>query len=463
MKILISLFRIGLWVPSRLWQLLRGIYKEGTTLNALLFYGSVIFKDRVAFVQDGRKISYKELYDRVSDQVVAISEECELKQGDQAAILARNSVQSVMLLFALSKIGVHVVLLNPEMSQGQLLRLHQKYLFDAVFYEHSELIEQLGQLAGTKIELIDKLLTNATSVEKQIRKHALRRRSAGKIIVLTSGTTGEFRAASRQQRIIDFLRPLAALVNELQLYKFHTVYIPVPIYHGFGLAALIVSVLLGSEIHITNTFDEKQAAKLVSEHKIEVITVVPTMLNRMLSDSPTSLKNVQRILSGGAPLNPGLITATFRQVGAVLYNLYGTTEAGFCILGTPQDLRQNPASVGRAIEGVKIRVAVSQKEIGELEVKSRWGVHEKGRKWIKTGDLAFIDETKLVFLKGRTDSMIISGGENVYPMDLEKIMSTHGQIHTVAVIGVPDANFGARLKAFVVLKEDEAISENELR
>ena len=285
---------------------------------------------------------------------------------------------------------------------------------------------------------------------------------SGQITVLTSGTTGEFKAISRRQRFIDFLYPLSALVNEIALQRFNSVYIAVPFYHGFGLASIIVSILLGTEIYVTKGFDDKEAVRIIERNHIEVVALVPSMLKRIHNVSSNALKGVKRIISGGAALSPRMIAETFQKVGSVLYNLYGTTEAGFCILATPKDLLRHPETLGKAIHGVALRLTSSE-DIGELEVKSKWSVRQGKSKWVKTGDLAFVDQTKLVFLKGRVDSMIVSGGENVYPLDLENVISQHPQVYEVSVIGVPDISFGQRLKAFVVLKKGVSVSETELK
>ncbi|MBL4705102.1 MAG: AMP-binding protein, partial [Flavobacteriales bacterium] len=287
----------------------------------------------------------------------------------------------------------------------------------------------------------------------------------GNIVVLTGGTTGDFKSAGRKQSIGDFLNPLVALIDQLQLNHFRIAYIPTPIYHGYGLAALTISILMGSEIHLTRKFNAAEACQLIDKKGIEVITLVPLMLKRMLDEDINAIQKTKRILSGGAPLAPDLTRRTLETLGPILFNLYGTTEAGFCVIGTPDHLGTNPSTIGKTIPGVKMRIHTSSGEngIGELQITSKWIMGNSESKWIPTGDLATLDDDGLIYLKGRTDSMIVSGGENVYPQDLENVLSTHNQIEAVAVIGIPDVEFGKRLKAFVVLQVDSALLEIDLK
>ena len=459
--IIISLFRIGVLMPKGLIILMKSMLKEGTNLCTLLLYSATKYKDRVALVQGEQRLTYEELYLLVLNQASCLLQQHHLKQGQKVAILSRNTVDFSVLMFALSRIGVDVVLLNPEISKTQLDRLSQKYAYDLLIFEHHELAKKFV-LKGINYLLIHELKVNQRDLSLDRFVNPLAKVMSGQITVLTSGTTGEFKAVSRRQRFIDFLYPLSALVNKIALQRFKSIYIAVPFYHGFGLAAMIVSILLGTEIHIARGFDEKKAIRIIEQNHIQVVALVPSMLVRMLNASSSALKGVKRIVSGGAALSPSLIAETFQKVGSVLYNLYGTTEAGFCILATPKDLLQYPEALGKAIHGVALRLA-SLEDIGELEVKSKWSVRQGRSRWVKTGDLAYIDQTKLVFLKGRVDSMIVSGGENVYPLDLENVMSQHPQVYEVSVIGVPDISFGQRLKAFVVLKKGVSVSETELK
>lgn len=191
------------------------------------------------------------------------------------------------------------------------------------------------------------------------------------------------------------------------------------------------------------------------------------MIGRLLDIPEASYSSLRCILTGGALLHPALIEkTTHRLQGQYIYNLYGTSEAGFCFMATPEALTYHPQTIGKPLRGVKVKISVQPsgnppgRGTGELCIKCNWSVRKK--EWIPTGDLAYQDEKGYFFLAGRVDDMIISGGENVYPCELENILLTHPSIIEAAVTGVPDPGFGQRLKAFIVATDPQP-GEQELR
>lgn len=432
-------------------------------MNLLLYFCSKMYPRSAALVQGEVQVNYAEFYQKSLNLASNLATEYGLKQGNRVVLMAKNSIESAVTLFALSRTGSHVYLVNPEISTLQFQKLCSERKFDFIIFEKDQMAMVRSVFGMNQSIVISG--SDAPSIESLMSKtpdSIIGKRKAGNVVVFTGGTTGGFKSAGRKQSITDFLNPLVALLEEMQLHEFKTVYVPTPIYHGYGLAALTVAVLLGKEVHFTNGFQAAEACSLIEKHQIEVVTLVPIMLTRMLHENPAALTSLKRILSGGAALNSGLISNTTKQLGPKLFNLYGTSEAGFCILGTPEDLRANPETVGRPIKGVKMRIHSNQ-QIGTLEIKSRWVMKSRKNSWVETGDLAMMDATDLVFLKGRSDSMIVSGGENVYPTDLENALYLHDQIETVAVIGIPDPEFGSRLKAFVQMKSNQNTSEIELK
>jgi len=310
---------------------------------------------------------------------------------------------------------------------------------------------------------INGLLKNKEATNVKLGRH-----KSGKIVVLTGGTTGEFKSASRKPSLINFINPFFALLTDINIDRYHSIYISTPIYHGFGLASLIVSTLLGSEQFIIRKYKTEEACKLIRENKIEAVILVPLMLQRMLKHDKNALDSLKSILSGGAPLESNLVRYTLQQLGDVLYNLYGTSEAGFSILAKPKDLRIYPTTIGKPIRGVSIRIVnknqqeAKQGTVGMICIKSNWVMDSKSNRWVPTGDLGYIEKDGFVFLRGRSDSMIISGGENVYPEELEEVLMQNELIESCAVIGISDVEFGQRLKAFVVLKEKSDLTEDKI-
>lgn len=298
---------------------------------------------------------------------------------------------------------------------------------------------------------------------------SVRRTRAGNIIVLTGGTTGNHKTASRKPGVMRFVSPFCALLVKAGLAKYKSVYIATPMYHGYGLAAVFISVLLRSRIYLQRKFDAEQACALIEREQIEVTTIVPLMLHRMLACNEAALRSLRCVITGGAPITAQLVQQVQDKLGPVLYNLYGTSEAGICIMASPEDLAYAADTIGKSIPGVQLRIAddnaaaTGDGVTGRIWIKNSWSVTAARNTWIDTGDVGYRDAEGYIFLRGRGDDMIVSGGENVYPAALEHVLLQHSSICEVAVIGVQDEEFGQRLKAFVVPQTGCSTDEEELR
>jgi len=436
----------------------------------LLRYASLQYPERIA-VQDEREIiSYSILYQQAEQLAASLQNTYNITKDKSVAIMCCNHASLVRSIFALSRLGTHIYLLNAEMSSSQFKQLNDRFNFDMVIYDASntalpdllspkQLLIPAYNTTEASIDTLSKTVTNATKI---------RRSAPGKVTILTGGTTGDFKTAERKQSATSFSAPFLALVNNLNLNTFSSVYIATPIYHGFGLAALCISVAVGARMFMLQKFDAAKACALIHEHKIEAVTLVPLMLNRMLAADPVSLRSLVCIVSGGAALNPVLAKETQDRLGPVLYNLYGTSEVGFCILATPRDMAYSVKALGKAIQGVQLKLLdnsnneVVTHKVGRICIKSSWTIKHPSSDWIETGDLAYKDNKGYYFLCGKIDDMIVSGGENVYPIELENILMQHSDVTSVAVIGIEDEDFGQRLKAFVVPAADSKINKGEL-
>ncbi|HKA06749.1 MAG TPA: fatty acid--CoA ligase family protein, partial [Gemmataceae bacterium] len=308
---------------------------------------------------------------------------------------------------------------------------------------------------------IDRLATRPDPPKVRLKKA-----KAGNIVVMTGGTTGQPKAASRKPSVFDFLPPFVALLTQIHLDNYRTVYIATPIYHGFGVAALFMGVMLGGEMYLLGRFEAGRACELIARQKIEGVTVVPLMLQRMLNRDAAALTSLRCVITGGAMLSPALARQSLEMLGPTLFNLYGTSEGGFAIMATPDLLARKPESIGKPVRGVRARIVneadqeVSEKAIGRLCLRSSWTTSKKN--WIDTGDLAYRDGDGDIFLCGRADDMIVSGGENVYPIELENVLVQHADIAGVAAVGIADAEFGQRLKAVVVAKKGSQLDQESL-
>jgi len=463
-----KLYCINLLTPKGVLFFIRSILLEGINLMAILRFSATIYPNRIAIHETEGTSTLNDLFKDSKQLAIQLKHEYNLKEQDRVALICRNHLVLIQSLFALSRVGVDVYLLNIEMSPIQLKRIIDDKKFNLIIYD-IERDDDLKEYDSQKriltyhefLPSINGLIKNRKFINTKLRKY-----SSGKIVVLTGGTTGEFKAAGRKTSVTNFVSPFLALLTDVNIDNYRSVYIATPIYHGYGLASMIVSVLLGAELFILKKYETVEACKLISENSVEVAILVPLMLQRMLRHDEKALYSLRCILSGGAPLNENLARYTLQQLGDILYNLYGTSEAGFSILAKPYDLKKHPATIGKPIRGVSLKVidddeqACEQGTVGMICIKSRWVMDSKSNYWVPTGDLGYIERAGYVFLKGRRDNMIVSGGENVYPEELEEVLMRNESIECASVIGISDEEFGQRLKAFIVLKEKSVLTED---
>ncbi|MCP4439725.1 MAG: AMP-binding protein [Aureispira sp.] len=470
-QLLKKLYQIRLLSPIGLFRLLRALWNNGTNLNALLEFAAKTHPNSIALQDEELELDYKTLHQQSQHLALALKINCQLEAKQKVAIICRNHAMLVQSMFAISRLGAHLYLLNVEMNTQQLQELIQRHQFEVIIHdaEVEELLRQVNY-QGTQISAypngkisIQQLIQTRLSSPKRLKRH-----SSGNLIILTGGTTGTPKAAARKPSVFTFLNPFFALLTQLNLDHYKTVYIPTPIYHGFGVSAVLVSMVLGAKILVRQRFDTTEACQLIEQEQAEVVTLVPVMLKRMLQQNPKALHSLEVIIAGGAPLSPSLVKTSAGLLGHKLVNLYGTTEAGFSIMATPNDLKTQQNSIGKAIMGVRMKIMgednkeVPNGTVGRICIKNKWVMASAKNAWVDTGDCGHLDKDGFCFLSGRVDDMIVSGGENVYPIELENILIQHPAVHEVAVIGIPDSEFGQRLKAFVVLKKEHTPQKEEL-
>lgn len=459
-----KLHRTRLLTFVGLYRLLEAIWTTGVNLMALLRIAAKLHPQRIAVIDDQEELTYLQLWQQAEAVAVGLQKECGIQPRQKVAIASRNHAAAIKAIFAVSRLGADVFLVNPEMSADQIRTMEHQLQFD--YYIHDPEITPLIDDLSLGHKAIPTYHPSSNSVDRmamtpQSETSRLRKVKTGKVVVMTGGTTGQPKPASRKPSLFDFLPPFIALLAQVHLDRYRTVYIATPIYHGFGLAALLIGVTLGAQQYFTRRFDAGRACDLIAQEKIEVITLVPLMLQRMLNHNAQALSSLQRILTGGAALRPALAQATLEQLGPVLFNLYGTSEAGFCILAEPELLQRQPESIGKAIAGVQVQIQRDGSSLkGQLCIRSAWSAGAKG--WIETGDLAYRDEEGNIFLCGRVDDMIVSGGENVYPLELENVLLQHPGIEAAVVLGIPDPEFGQRLKAIIIPKSAEELEQATL-
>lgn len=449
MNLIHILFKIKLLTPFGLVRFISAVWKYGINIVALLGFAARTYGNRVALVDEHETLSYNELLLQSEKLAFVLHQQYGIRSGHKVGFMCKNHAGLVKSLFAVSRLGADIYLLNAEMSKSQLDNLVDSYDFKLIIYD--------GEISS--------LIELASHMNEEPK---LKRSSSSKIVILTGGTTGKSKAAAHQPSIFNYINPFIALITRMKLLRYRTAYIATPIYHGYGVAVCLLFIAMGYKIVIRKGFDAAKACDLIHEHQVEVITVVPLMIHRMLKHNADHLTSLTCIASGSAELSPKLVEETRSKLGDILYNLYGTSEAGLNMIATPQDLKNAATTIGKKIKGVKVKIVddhnneVEIGKVGQFCIKNKWSQRNGPNAWIETGDLGYRDHKGYYYLCCRVDDMVVSAGVNVYPIELEQILLKHPQVEDAAVIGIRDEHFGQRMKAFVLLAKNSSVTQEEL-
>jgi fatty-acyl-CoA synthase len=371
--------------------------------------------------------------------------------GTTLGLLNRGHRGLVLAVMAANKIGARTVLLNTGFAGPQLA--------DVSARENIALVLADEEFGGGP--------SAVSLAEDRSRAPLPAPRSPGGIVLLTSGTTGTPKGAPRNR-----INPLqsAQVLDRIPLPADGAYYVAAPLFHATGLAITTLGLALGNRVILDRRFDPETALAAIDRYRAGALILVPTMLQRILDLPERTLlrydaSSLKVLFAAGSALSPDLCRRTAETFGDVLYNLYGSTEVAVAAVATPEDLRAAPGTVGRPPVGCDLAVYDDRRhrvttpgEVGTLFVKSGLsfsGYTDGGHKEIvdgrlSTGDTGHFDANGRWFVDGRDDDMIVSGGENVYPLEVENLLAEHSGVREAAVIGVDDAEFGKRLRAFVV-------------
>ncbi len=470
--------------PRRLWSIARQARQMGRSIATLAMVSAVRFPDSPAIIDEHGTISFQELDQRAHRIACAMATQYQVQAGDTVALMCRNHRGFVESFLAAMQLGAHVVLLNTDFPGPQLEQVLGRHALKLLIHdqEFTAHVAQAGY-AGSRVlawvdtekgqPCLDDLALHASLTLPRVRE-------GGHIVLLTSGTTGVPKGAPRIPNGTAYLGSAISTMAQIPLCRDHLIMIAPPLFHGLGLAFMITCLGTGAPMALQRRFRPVELLQFIHQHQAKVLVAVPAMLQRMLDvaeGEQVALPQLSAVLSGAAPLSGALATRWMDQYGDHLYNLYGSSEAGFCALATPADLRAASGTVGRPPLGTRIRIMDSSGKslpthvIGHIGVKSPMlfdGYVGGGHKaslhgYMNTGDVGHVDAVGRLFVDGREDDMIVSGGENVYPQEIEELLTSHPSIAEVAVIGVADAEFGQRLQAFVVFREGRAVAETVLR
>jgi fatty-acyl-CoA synthase len=473
--------------PDKLVRTLKAIRDWGPTTAAGYTASAIRYPDDVAIIDEAGSLTFADVHRRTNALAHAWSDDG-IVEGDNVALLCRNHRGFVEAMVALSKLGAHALFLNTAFAAPQLTEVCEREQPRAIVYDE----EFEGLIAGAAegrrrfVAWSDsgKAPEGATLLETLIERGDPRDvvvpATKGKIVILTSGTTGTPKGANRKQP--ETLDPVAGLIEKIPLRARGRTMIAAPLFHSWGLAHFILGIGLSSTLVLRRRFDPEDTLRAIDEHGATALIVVPVMLQRMLELGPKTLGRYDtgslRIIAASGSALPGeLATKVMDAFGDVLYNLYGSTEVAWATIATPADLRAAPGTAGRPPRGTVVRLydaddrEVGPGETGRIFVGNELcfeGYSGGGSKAVidgllSSGDVGHFDDGGRLFVDGRDDEMIVSGGENVFPREVEDTIATLEGVEEVAAIGVEDEQFGQRLRAFVVVCDGANLGEDDVK
>lgn len=408
-----------------------------------------------------------------------------VRPGTTLAVLCRDHRGLVLTLLAAGKLGVPVLLLNTGFAKPQLTDVVAREKVGVLVHDE-EFTDLLADIVG-----VDRYLawTDSGSADSPVLEDVIAGSDdhplpaptkPGGFVLLTSGTTGTPKGAPRPK--VSALHS-AEFLDRIPLRVGEATYFGAPLFHATGISQFILSCALGCTVVLRRRFDPEATLRGVAEHRCTALVLVPTMLQRILDLGPDVLarydtSSLRVIFVAGSALAPEVGNRAREAFGDVVHNVYGSTEVAVATVATPRDWVRAPGTVGRPPLGCRValyddegRRITTPYVTGRVFVGS--GLAFKGYTdgatrdtvggLIATGDVGHLDADGLLFIDGRDDEMIVSGGENVYPVEVENVLVEHPDVREAAVIGVPDEEFGQRLKAFVVVRDGVEANAETLR
>jgi fatty-acyl-CoA synthase len=442
---------------------------------------------QVAIVDERGSLTFGELQERTNALAHGLRARG-VRPGDGVAVMCRNHRGFIEASIAISKLGADVLYLNTAFAGPQLADVIGREKPRVVVHDE----EFTALLSGA--DIADRVLgwtdgdAGADSLEGLITAGLAAGRTAdlappatkGRTIILTSGTTGTPKGAPRPQ---GGLPAAISLLSRMPLKSGWKCHVAAPLFHTWGFAHYQLAMMLGTTLVLTRKFDPEDALRLLHDEKCDSFAVIPVMLQRILAlPSETldryPLPHLKAVASSGSALPGDLPTQWMDRFGDNLYSIYGSTEVAWASIASPQDLREAPGCAGRLPHQTVVRILDAdgrELPVGEsgrifvgnslqIEGYTGGGGKEMVDGLMSSGDVGRFDREGRLYVEGRDDEMIVSGGENVFPKEVEDCIAGHERVAEVAAIGVEDPDFGKRLRAFVVrVPEAEPVSADELK
>ena len=464
-------------------RLLVGFQRYGL-LGGAVVAGAARHGDQPVLIDERGELSYRDL-DQRTNALANAWREHGLRAGEGVAILARNHRGFLEAVFAAAKCGARIVLLNTSFAGPQIREVAQREGTDLLVYddEYSDTLKGIddpprGRFRAWADEPGDDTLD--ALIDGGDTSGPPKPGEWPKITILTSGTTGTPKGAPRSEP--RSLALFGGLLSKVPFRAREVTELCVPMFHALGFAQAMVGVGLGSTLVVRRRFDPEQTLDSLEEHRATAMVMVPVMLSRFLDLGEEKIKerdlsSLRIVFVSGSALGADLAQRSTRALGPVIYNLYGSTEIAYATIATPEDLEAEPGTVGKVVRGSIVKLLdedgkeVPAGESGRIFVGNLSqfeGYTGGGNKdmvdgLMASGDVGHFDSEGRLYVDGRDDEMILSGGENVFPAEVEELLGAHDDIHEAAAIGVDDEKFGQRLKAFVVLRDGAELDEDDIK
>jgi fatty-acyl-CoA synthase len=473
--------------PDRGARALLGLLRFGPTPAGGYTASARRYGAETAIVDELGTLTFREVHRRTNALADALVRDG-IGPGDGVGVMCRNHRGFVDAVVACSKVGADVLLLNTAFSGPQLAEVAAREGPKALIYdfEFAGLVRDArrgrrGYVAWHDPEEGD---TEDPRLEDLVERGDPSDRPAppsrGRAIILTSGTTGAPKGAARSQpRSLD---PAAALLDRMPLRAREKTMVAAPMFHSWGFLHFTLGMSLSSTLVLRRRFDPEATLAATAQHECTALILVPVMMQRILELPEETLRRydlsaLRVVALSGSALPGALSNRWMDRFGENVYNLYGSTEVGWASIAAPRDLREAPGCAGRPPHGTVVRVydddgnPVPPGETGRIFVGNEMrfeGYTGGGSKdaidgLLASGDVGHFDRDGRLFVDGRDDDMIVSGGENVFPAEVEDLLAGHEAVVEAAVLGVDDERFGQRLRAVVVRREGAALSAGDVR
>ncbi len=437
---------------------------------------------RTALIDDRGSLSFADLDER-STRLANAWRERGVASGARIGILVRNHRGFYDAFFACAKLGVRAVLLNTDFAAPQLRETCAREGVRGLVHDE----EFDGIVAGidcplgrsrawaedpTAVDTIDALIAGGSPAPPP------RPASPSSFVILTSGTTGAPKGANRAPSRT--LTPVGAVLERVPFRARETTVIVPPLFHSLGFTHAMLGLGLGSTVVLQRRFEASTTLDALAQHRASAVIVVPSVLRRLLDeldDRGATLPGLRVVFVAGSQLGASLERRAAARLGDVVYNLYGSTEVAIATIATPDHLRVAPDTVGPPVLGSRVRIVddagrpVPAGSTGRIVVGNAIpfsGYTDGAAKsevdgLMSSGDVGHLDHHGWLYIDGRDDAMIVSGGENVFPDEIENLLAGHPAIAEAAAIGVDDERFGQRLCVFVVPRPGATIDADEVR